>query len=1020
MTRWALENSRFTYVAVILLTLAGIVAYITMPRAEDPAYEVRKARVTTFYPGASPEQVEHLVTDPLEKAIQEIPQLDFVASESYTGVSKIDVIIDDKYRNMRPIWDDLRRKVDRARILLPAGVIGPFVDDEFGDVYGTLVAITGEGYTYAELKDIADLARTELLRLPDVSKVQITGVQEERVFVDYNPARLAEIGLSAGQLQQILAQTNIIMPGGHVSNSLERITVETTGNFETLDDLKNTVINIPGSKQVVYLKDIATVSTGYVDPPDQLVRYNGQPALVLAISMKAGGNIVNLGEQVTEVLDQIQATYPVGLEFNIAAFQTEVVEKIIHDFTINLLQSVGIVILVMLLSLGLRQGLMVATLIPTVIFTTFVIMSAWGITLDQISLAALVISLGLLVDNAICVNESVVMEVRDGLSPKEAALRTCHELSRPLLIASLTTIAAFLPIYLAQSSAGEYTEAIFQVVLIALMASWLLSMTMVPLLASQFVRVPKEVKKSYIERLIPPYTKGLHWCLAHRWITSGVALAAIILGVFGFKLVPNIFFPSNERPMFYIEIELPASVKIETTAAIATAFEQKLTTFHDVEDFTTYIGVGAPRFILSFSPEGLRHEYAFILVNATTNEAANRIIAEMRQWSDETFLDANITYRRLDYGPLVQHPVEVRISGREYEELMQIASQVKQDVASIPGAINVSDEWGRPVKKLQVNVDQAAALRAGVTSQDVANSLQTYLTGIETTEFRRQEDVIPTLLRSEQPSRESAENLMGLSVFSQANNNVVVPLSQVASVEVVWQPPKIFRRNTLRMVKVYADLAPGYVVDEVLKPLIPMLDRQAAGWPPGYFYEIGGENEESAKASASITREIPIAILVILLLLMAQFNSVRCTLIVLITIPLGFIGVVIGLLLTRNTLGFVTFLGIVSLSGIVINNAIVLIDRIRLELSLGKSPYDAIILSGQRRLIPILLTTATTIGGMIPLITGGGPMFSPLAVAIVFGLLSATTLALFVVPTLYAAWYKVSSDQDATRHEEGA
>lgn len=1007
MTRWALQNSRFTYVAVVLLVLAGIFAYATMPRAEDPDYEVRKARVITFYPGASPEQVEHLVTDPLEKAIQEISQLDYVSSESYTGVSKIDVIIDDRHSNMRPIWDDLRRKVDRVRAQLPTGVVGPFVDDEFGDVYGTLIAITGEGYTYAELKDIADLARTQLLRLPDVSKVQITGVQQERVFVDYNPARLAEIGLSATQLASILSQTNIITPGGHVSTSDERLTVETSGNFETLDDLKNTVISIPGSNQLVYLKDIATVSTGYLEPTNQLVRYNGEPALILAIAMKQGGNIIRLGDQVKEVLDRIQATYPVGLQFNIAAFQTEVVEKIIRGFTMNLLQSVVIVILVMLLTLGLRQGIMVAALIPTVIFSTFLIMSIWGITLDQISLAALVIALGLLVDNAICVNESIVVQVREGLSPRDAALSSCHELSRPLLNASLTTVAAFLPIYLAKSSAGEYTTAIFQVVLIALVGSWLLSMTMVPLLASQFVRVPKTSRQSAIERLIPSYTRLLKWSLAHRKTTNCILIAAIVLGVLGFRLVPNIFFPSNERPMFYIEIELPASVKIEKTSEIAALFEEKLSDDPRVEDYTTYVGRGAPRFILSFSPEGLRHEYAFILVNAVSNEAATEIISEMRSWSNATLLDTRVTYRRLGYGPVVRHPIEVRISGRDYAELMRISSEVKQDLAAIPGAINVSDEWGRPVKKLYVNVDQAAAMRAGVTSQDVANSLQTYLTGMATTGFRRQEDVIPTLLRSEQPNRESAENLMGLSVFSQADNTVVVPLSQVASVEVEWQPAKIFRRNTLRVVTVYAELAPGYVVDEVLKPLLPLIEEQSIQWPPGYFFEIGGENEESAKASLSIASKIPIAILVILLLLMAQFNSIRCTSIVLLTIPLGFIGVVVGLLLTRNTLGFVTFLGIVSLSGIVINNAIVLIDRIRLELAAGKTPYDAIILSGQRRLIPILLTTATTIGGMIPLITGGGPMFSPLAVAIVFGLISATTLALFGVPTLYATFYKV-------------
>jgi len=1008
LTKWSIENHRFTLTAVVLLVLAGVLAYFNMPRAEDPSYEVRTARVTTFYPGANPVQVEHLITDPLEKAIQEIPELDYVESESYFGVSKIDVTIDDRYRGMRPIWDNLRRKVDRVRPQLPAGVIGPIVDDEFGDVYGTLIAITGEGYSYAELKDIADNARDELLRLSDVSKVIFYGEQEERVFVDYNPARLAELGLSAGQLSEILSATNIIKPGGHVNTALEQIIVEPSGNFESLSDLKETVINIPGTTEVVYLKDIAEISTGYVEPANQLVRYSGEPGLVLAVSMKEGGNIIELGAQIEEVVDRMRETYPVGVEFNIAAFQTDVVDEIIQGFSINLLESVLIVIAVMLLSLGFRLGILVATLIPTVILITFCIMSMWGITLDQISLAALVISLGLLVDNAIVVNESVSVEVAKGKPVKDAAIDVCREMRRPLLIASLSISAAFLPIYLANSSAGEYTESIFQVVFIALMTSWVLSMTMVPVLATRFIRPPKKERKNRnpLVKLRPYYSRFLQFTLRHRFAALLVVGGLIVLAFGGFMIVPNSFFPKNERPMFLIEIELPASARIETTSAVAAAFEEQLAMRDDVIDWTTYIGRGLPRFILSLSPEGLRPEYAVLLVNSTSNEAANEAIAELQEWGDEIFLDATIRMRRLDYGPYVKHPVEIRLYGRDYEELMFLSNQIKGDLSEISGTINISDNWGRPVKKLVVDVDQSAALRAGVTSLDVANSLQTYLTGIETTGFRREEDVIPTLLRSEVPDRTSASNLAGLSVFSQADNNVVVPLTQVASIDVVWEPPKIFRRDRLRMVKVYADLAPGYEADTILKQLLPTLEKQARQWPPGYFYEVGGENEESDKASKSINSKIPIALLVILLLLMAQFNSLRCTAIVLATIPLGLVGVIFGLLVTGNSMGFITFLGIIALSGIVMNNAIVLIDRIRLEIRRAGTQMEGIVAAAERRFVPILLTTATTVGGMFPLITGGGPMFSPMAVAIVFGLLAATSLALFVVPILYSLLHK--------------
>jgi multidrug efflux pump len=1008
MTRWAIKNYQFTLTAIFLLLIAGVMAYFNMPRSEDPGFVIRTARVTTLFPGATPSQVELLVTDPLEEAIQEIPELDYIKSESQNELSSIDVYIRDDFNNIRPIWDNLRRKVNRVRAQLPDGVIGPDVNDEFGDVYGTVLALTGDGYSYAELKDIGDMARDELLRLEDVSKVVFYGEQKERIFVEYNEARLAEFGLSATQLQTLLQTRNILLPSGHISNDLERIPVETSGNFEDLDELRHTVIPLLQTNQTIFLKDIADVYPGYVEPAIAKAQFNGRPALILAISLQEGGNIVRLGEQVTAIVDQMRRTYPVGVDIEFSAYQTDIVDKIISNFSINLLEAVAIVIAVMLLSLGLRLGLLVASVIPAVILITFVIMGLWGIGLDQISLAALVIALGLMVDNSIVVNEGILVEVTKGADPTDAAIKVAGELRRPLLISSLTTSAAFLPIYLAQSSAGEYTRSIFQVVMTALLCSWLLAMTMSPLLATRFTRPPKQRKESLLRRtLIPTYTKMLTFTLRWRTFTLLIAASTLVLGLAGLQLVPSTFFPNNERPVVTIGLEMPATTPIETTEHVAAEFEQFLSKKEDVLDWTTYIGSGAPRYVLTYSPESPKPEYAYIMANLTTDRASTHLIDELREWASTRFLDLELTLRRLEYGPIVKYPIEVRIQGRDYETLIKLSNAMKKELATIPGSVNISDDWGTPKKKLAVDVDQAAALRAGVTSQDVANSLQTYLVGFETTKFRRGKDLIPILLRSEDKDREDASRVQGLSVYSQGHTGAVVPLLQVAKLDPTWQPPRIFRRDRLRTVTVRSDLLPGYVAEQVLKPLLAWTEKTTPAWPPGYSYAVGGEEEESSKAEASIYSKIPISILVILLLLMIQFNSWKHVLIILLTVPLSIFGVVIGLLVTRNDMGFIAFLGVIALAGIVIVNGVVLLDRIRLELDRGLAPHQAVVTASRRRLIPIILTAATTIGGMIPLIIGGGPMFSPMAVAIAFGLLFSTAFNIFVIPNLYTLFFRI-------------
>ncbi len=1015
ITRAAIEKNRVTFVCLIVVALAGMTAYGGMPRSEDPGFIIRVAQVMTFFPGASPDRVEQLVTDKLEKTIQEMPELDFVTSTSRSGVSLVFPQIMASETHMRPIWDSLRRKVERASRELPADVIGPFVNDEFGDVFGTIITLTGEGYDYAELKEVADQVRNELLKISDAAKVEIHGVQEERVFVEYHNARLAELGVSAFQLMNTLENRNIVLPGGDVNTGYERIVLEPSGNFESVEELRQTIISVPGSSDLLYLEDIASVERGYVDPPTQMVRSSGAAALAISISLREGGNLITLGQDVKGTIDRLQQRYPIGLEFDVIAFQPDVVDKKVNDFTRNLLQAVAIVMVVMLISLGVRTGLVVSTLIPMTMVMSLLVMSWFEIGLDQMSLSALIISLGLLVDNAIVMSESIMVGMERGDSATDAAIASAAELRVPLLTASLTTAAAFLPIYLAESDVGEYTAPLFKVVTIALLCSWILSLTMIPMLCVQFMKVKQKTGDSFESKSYQRYRSWLLLGLRHRAISVVVVIAVFMVAMQGFGYVPNIFFPEKDQPMMTAEIELPIGVPIERTEAVVASLERFVETELQVGEgqpegvlnWASFIGQGPPRYTLTYSPKMASPEYALLLMNTSSFEVIDELIPRIERYCMDHFPDVIPDVRKMLNGPPVQDPIEVRISGEDEQAVFAIVDQVKAHMATIQGIKNVSDNWGARTKKLVVNIDQARARRAGLTSRDVAVSLQTVLSGFQTTEYREGDELIPVTLRSVKADRKDIGKLESLNIFSQLTGQSV-PLKQVADIEVVWQPSKVLRRDRLKTVTVSSAIEGEVTALAIFSQLGIWLDGASPNWPLGYRWEFGGEYEASVKANESIGVKMPIAGLIILLLLVGQFNSLRRPAIILMAIPLGLIGVVIGLLVARSVMGFMTFLGIISLSGIVINNAIVLLDRIKIEIEVnGLEPQQAIIEAAQRRLRPIVLTTCTTIGGMLPLWYGGGPMFQPMAVAIIFGLLFATALTLGVVPVLYSLFFRV-------------
>ena len=1003
---------------LIVILFFGVNAYKNMPKDYDPGFIIRTAQVITQFPGASPERVEMLITDKLERVIQELPELDFVKSESRTGISIISVNIKESHRNLRPIWDNLRRKIDAAQSQLPAESFPSIVNDEFGDVFGIVIGLTAEGYNYRDMKTIADQAKDAMLRLTEAAKVEIFGEQQEHIFLEYDNAHLANLGISPSQLSEQLSSRNIVISGGSIILGDEQITLEPSGNFENIDEIKRTIIQIPGSERLLYLSDLVTVKRSYVDPMKTKVSLSGEQGL--AIAMRQGGNNILLGQQVNELIANFNQIYPIGVEFATVSFLPFDVEKKVNDFSSSLIQAVIIVTLVMLLSLGFRTGLIVAVLIPSSMIFGILIMSFFNIGIDQISLAALIISLGMLVDNGIVMSESIMVSMEKGKKAIDAAVDSANELKIPLLTSSLTTAAAFLPIFLAESATGEYTASLFKVVSITLLCSWILSMTVIPMLCVKFMKV-KKTTQLFDSRLFVGYRTLLFNLLRFRWLTLLVTLGLFITAVWGLSFVPKLFFPPSDRAFFKMELEMPMGTTLAATERVTQQVERfiraelQANTERDtgVTNWVTYLGNGGPRFLLTHNPKPTSSNYALMIINLSSKDLVDETMVKLERYSLATFPDLLVKLRKIENGAPIANPVEVRINGAEAEQLFVIVEQVKQRMAQINGVKAISDNWGMPIKKLQVDINQSRARRAGVTSKDIATSLQTSLSGLELSQYREGDIVIPITLRTQADDRQDIGKLQALAVYSQATGSSV-PLTQIADIKVVWQSAKILRRDRLKTITIGGQIDNTITANQAFNELLPWLEAQQKNWPLTYTFELGGEYETSGKANKSIGEKLPIAGFIILLLLIAQFNSVRKALIILLTIPLGLIGVTSGLLIGQSFIGFMTLLGIISLAGIVINNAIVLLERIKIEQQLlPDNQCQAIINATQKRLRPIVLTTATTIFGLIPLYLGGGEFWEPMAIAIIGGLLFSTVFTLGVIPVVYAVLFSIETPTKA-------
>jgi len=1022
ITGFAVKNHITVLALTVLLVLAGIQSFFTIPKQQDPGFIIRAAVITTVFPGANPARVEQLVTDRIEEVIQEIPELDYIESESRTGISIVTVHFLDKYKDMRPLFNKVRRKIDDLRDdgTLPSRIVGPTVNDEYGDVFGIIYTLQGDGFSNAELKEMADEIRNDLLSIKDVAKVEIHGEQQEVIYVEYNGARLQETGLTPTALSQALTSANILETGGDIRMGPERIVLEPTGNYETLAALGNTVISLPGSRGVIYLKDIATIFRGYNDPADSKVRHNGSPGLALAVSLMKGGDILALNERLDEAVPMIEASYPYGITLKKVFSQPRYVKKSVFNFMSNLGQSVAIVALVMFLFLGFRTGLIVACLVPTTILVTSASMPMFGITVNKISLAALIISLGLLVDNAIVMAEAIMIRRENGEDKFAAAIHAGNEMCIPLLTSSLTTAAAFLAMFLAENAAGEFSADIFKVVTISLLSSWCLSMTFIPIMTILLMKVKPQphgggLKKTpYSGILYRAYRRILFPSLRFKVLPIILVVILLIVSVWAMRFVPKVFIPGRKDPVINAKFNMPRGTDIAVTESVLSDLEARMLDRYPAEDnksgvvdILSFIGVGTPRFVLGIDPDQEDSHRGAMIIQTTDPEVIPEIVKDVQDYAASKYPDLEVKMARLGNGPPIDYPIEVRVTGDDISTLYGIIGSIKTQLLSTSGVMDVSDDWGGRTKKLSINVNQDRARRAGVSNSDVALSLSTGISGLEMTEFREGNDIIPVTLRSVSSDRKDLSRLDGLTVYAQSGD-AQVPLKQVADVELVWEDAIIKRRDRTRTIAVRTQHFPGVTASEVAACLTPWLEKEKESWPYGYTYEMGGEMETSEDAGKAIAAKLPLTGMIILLLLMAQFNNIRKTGIILFTIPLGLIGVSLGLNLAGTIFGFFTILGVISLAGIIINNAIVLIDRINVEREEnGLSPSDAVIEACQQRLRPIMLTTATTVGGMLPLWVSHDPMFETMAVSIIFGLLFATLLTLVIVPVLYSILFRV-------------
>ena len=1008
MTEWALKHKELVYFFIVMIFIGGIFSYQKLGRMEDPDFTIRQMVVSVAWPGASARQVEEQVTDKIEKKLQDTPGLDYLRSYSRAGQAIIFISLKDDTvteKEIRPTWLEVRNMVNDIKSTLPSGVQGPFFNDRFDDVFGCIDALSGNGYSYEELRENAETIRRTLMRISSVKKVELVGVQPEIIHIEMESSKMAQLGIAPATITNAIYAQNAMTASGMLETASDNVYLRVSGIFENLDDLRSLPIRAGG--RTFRLNDIAKIERNYAEPSEPKMYYNGQPAIGIALSMDKGGNILTLGENLESAVGKIQKNLPLGLEMSVVTNQPEIVKESIGEFTKSLAEAVAIVLLVSLLSLGVRSGLVVALCIPLVLVAVFACMQIWGIDLHKISLGALIISLGLLVDDAIIAIEMMIVKLEQGYSRFDAACYAYKVTAFPMLTGTLITCAGFIPIGFSKGSASEFAGSIFSVITISLIISWFVSVLVTPLLGYKLVKQPavgvSEHHEIYNTRFYRIFRKILSWCLTHRKKVLLGTVACFIGSVFLLGLVKQEFFPASIRPELVVELRLPEGSSLKATGKIADRLAQHYANDTNIANYSYYVGQGAPRFVLTFEPTLPDKSFAQFIVVAKDLKARTELIRKTQTLLSTDFPEVQGNVRVIQTGPSNPYPVMLRISGPGHEQVRQIAGQVRERMAANPHLDNINQNWNEKSKVLHLRINQDKARLLGMDSATLAGNLQAMISGTTVAEFREKDKTVGIVFRVDSQNRDDLSQIKNLNVH--IGNGKYVPLDQIATIRYEAEEGLIWRRDLEPTITVQANTVPGILGNSATKELYDSLKDLRDSLPQGYTIDLDGSTEMSEKATRWLMQPVPVMIIVILILLMFQLESVSKTILVLLTAPLGIIGASLGLLVTGKPMGFVVQLGLLALAGIIMRNSVILIDQIEQHIKAGENQWDAIIGAAVTRFRPIMLTAAAAILAMIPLISS--VFWGPMAVAIAGGLFGATVLTLLVLPTMYAAWYKV-------------
>lgn len=1005
---WALHHKQFIYFFITLFFLTGAFSYINLGRMEDPDFTIKQMVVSVSWPGATARQMEEQVTDKVEKKLQDLPGIDYLNSYSTSGQTIIYVNLKDTVpkKEIRAKWLEARNMVNDMAVTLPNGVRPPQFNDRFDEVYGIIYALTGDGYTYEEMREKAEKIRRIFLSVPSVKKVQLLGVQTENIYIEIENSKLAELGIDPALITSTLQAQNAMSATGMLETATDNVYLRITGMFENLEDLRNTPISANG--RTFRLGDIAKITRSYAEPADPKFFYNGQPALGISIAMEPGDNILTLGKNLDTTVTKIKKELPAGLELHQTVNQPIIVETSINEFVKSLLEAIIIIFIVSLLSLGIHSGFVVALCIPLVLAIVFTIMYLMNIELQRVSLGALIIALGLLVDDAMIVIEMMAVKLEQGVDRLNAAAYAYSATAFPMLTGTLITCAGFIPVGFAQGSASEFCSTIFSVITIALLTSWVVAAMVTPLFGYLLIKIPAHTKEThehnvYDTKLYRIFKHTLIWCLTH---SKSVLTVTIVLFIASIGLLGSLkeeFFPTSTRSELIIQLQSQDGASLKNTETIASEFAKKLNDDSLIDYYTYHVGEGAPRFVLTFDPTFNKTNFAEFVIVAKDTNARNQLRPKLTKLLADDFPSVQVHTKVISTGSSADYPVMLRIQGYDHDKVREIAKEVQKTIAARADTKNVNMNWNEKSKIMHLSVDQDKARILGITSQALASTLQSQLSGTGITEFREADKTVPLVFRFDAASRNDPAQIKNLSIH--IGNGKYVPLDQIAKINFEMEDGLIHRRDLMPTITVRAETKEGVSGDDVTRQVYKDLKELRENLPAGYSIKYDGATEESIKATKLLLAPIPAMMFTIMILLMFQLQNISKMFLTLLTAPLGIIGVAGGLFLTGKPMGFVVQLGMLALSGIIMRNSVILMDQIDQHLSAGESMWDAIINATITRLRPILLTAAAAILAMIPLVSN--LFWGPLAVAIGAGLFVATVLTLLVLPVMYAVLYKV-------------